>query len=280
MKLNKFNIWIALIFIGACASRGPLPVAEKSIGFDLVAMGSVWSFRIPESSFNEDTWWPMKNQAQVILENYDATFSSWRKDSELSKLGPLMKLRAFVLPPNKKASPLFLEGLEFAKLAYAQTQGAFDIYRPGGLDFGGITKGHVLGELVGLFLQAKIVNFSIDGGGGNQVFAGTFRPVEFLASNSINSIVFRSASGALQHGKQHIFDRSSPHREIAGQSVVYCWVEINKIDIYQLTHPDLKQTKLVGSLSDAFSTALLVRPKGWLLPKFCQEPRAQDLKFL
>jgi hypothetical protein len=272
----KIKFLIFSFFLISCSTSKNLK-APESVAFELVAMGSVWSFRIPKDSFSESTWWPLKNRSQEILENYDSVFSSWRKDSEVVQLFPKLKTRKLPEIIKLKISPLLREGLVFAERADELTHGAFDVMAPQGLDFGGITKGHVLGELAQLFLSQEISDFQIDGGGGNQVFAGIFRPQNL---QKLSHLVFRSASGALQRDKQHIFDRRNPQRQIVGQAVVYCWVDINKNYLKNSTQVDVDQTKLVGSLSDAFSTALLVDFKNWSLPNFCQEAKAVDLKFL
>jgi thiamine biosynthesis lipoprotein ApbE len=275
--------WALLAFAGSCSTSRPLETPPPSEAFDLVSMGTVWNFRIAQSEFNETTWWPLKEESQKILEKYDQTFSSWRKDSEVSKLGPLKNISD---PKSvNRVSELMREGLDFAAEAFTRTDGAFDIRTPRGLDFGGITKGHVLGELAWLFLKSHIENFAIDGGGGNQVLAGAFRqqgPESEKPENSEEDrvIQFRAASRAQQGDKQHIFDRTDPGRKIDGSVVIYCTMKLNKNYLNTSTHEAFRQTKLVGALSDAFTKALLIRGKRWALPNFCQELTSTRIKFL
>jgi hypothetical protein len=240
--------------------------SQSDLGFDLVSMGSVWAFRIKSPDLPSDDWWQLKSKTQQILETYDRTFSSWRKDSEVNKLEKSQVLTEAKLK-NLQASELFREGFQWALDAKNLSLGAFNILSSQGLDFGGLTKGHVLGALAAELWQRGFHDFQINGGGGNQVFAGSFIPSGRFPKAAL---VFRSASKSHQEKRQHIFDRSTPEKPIKGETVVYCW-SVHPEDAVELRHH--------GAFSDALSTALLVRREGWKLPPYCSEREHVSLNF-
>ncbi len=258
-------LFLSLVLsLGACSSRSNR-ADNEALRFDLVAMGSVWSFQLDEVSKTQDSWWRLKEEAQKILENYDQCFSSWRGDSELNQLLQKKRIRNLDDLKNAGASSLFQRGFNFGEEARELSRGAFDLRQKRKLDFGGLTKGHVLGALADEFERHGVQNFLINGGGSNQVFRGRYLPASFRDKAHT---LFRSASKADQEGEQHIFDPSNPSRKIRGEGVVYCWTTEKEASLEKW-----------GALTDALSTALVVSRQAWALPANCLEQKSQQIDF-
>lgn len=97
------------------------------------------------------------------FEKVDRTFSTYKSDSEISRLNQGLLTR-------RRASDEVRTVLELAEQTKSATSGYFDIVRPDGeLDPSGLVKGWAINNAASLLRERGITNFCIDAGGDMQV---------------------------------------------------------------------------------------------------------------
>jgi thiamine biosynthesis lipoprotein len=107
--------------------------------------------------------------AYDVLRDVDATFSTYREDSEISRL------RAGRLAVQD-ASPQVHDVLDLCERARAATDGWFDIHLPGGLDPSGLVKGWALERALEVLSALRDVDICLNVGGDVAVRVGQEGP--------------------------------------------------------------------------------------------------------
>ncbi len=125
-------------------------------------MGTVFSLDVrapgvPAAAMTEAVRW---------LHWVDATFSTYRDDSEISRLG-----RAELELAD--CSPEVREVLELAERLAAGTDGYFSVYPQGVLDPSGVVKGWAIERASDLLRRAGSTSHCVNGGGDVQCVGGT-----------------------------------------------------------------------------------------------------------
>lgn len=234
-------------------------------------MGTYWSIDLSDPGVS----YPREYLSQKIIglvDLYDKTFSDWREDSELKALEK--NLTKF-----QKPTDLFIKGLEYSKLGYEKSKGEFDItvgailwkqkkekvgfdqlelngskFRfkvdPIRLTFGGIAKGMAVGNLANWLYLKNIKNFRINGGDGNLALSGKNFKIGWEEEMQIgkikpNEVVFISRSNLLQNGRKHIIGNALRTTPV--------------LAICNSPFEENKNWEKIGALSDAYSTALVLK---------------------
>jgi thiamine biosynthesis lipoprotein len=120
-------------------------------------MGTVFSFAIAD----EGDWTEPLARAVAWLHHVDATFSTYRDDSAISRLR-----RGEVVQ-----DPLVDEVLELCEHYESETGGAFSAHLPDGLDPSGLVKGWAIERASDLLREHGSRNHAV-GGGGDMQLAG------------------------------------------------------------------------------------------------------------
>ena len=107
-------IFVFLVF-GALLWRRPAAVEEPQVQrFNGATMGTTWSVLVAGPAEPS-----LSLEVQAELDRVDALMSTWKPDSELSKLN--------AAPATSSLSPQTLEVLVLARTVHEQTGGAFDV---------------------------------------------------------------------------------------------------------------------------------------------------------
>jgi len=224
-------------------------------------MGTYWRIRADfiNQSFSQEF---LDKKIISILDQYDSTFSDWRKNSELEKLLPNMT-------KWQNASPLFLQGLTLAQYFYNRSHQQFDISigavlknlkkrpvgldhllikghkfrfikHPGALTFNGFVKGMAVGQIVKYLEKLNIKSYFIDGGGGNIALKGdSWGAFHSYTLKNKNSIYFISKSALYQGKRKHI-------------------IGANENEFATTLCESKKDPIFVGALSDTLSTLKII----------------------
>jgi hypothetical protein len=277
----------------ASSDEGPPASSGRTIKF--TSMGTIWTIQWGDTEDVEVQKPLLRDTLMTDAYLYDTTFSDWMSDSELRKL----EKRG--LNKTQEPTPLFMQGLRLSRRAFLMSDKAFDItigavlwkaaseavgmeeleiegrkFRfkkdPKRLTFGGIAKGMLTGAMALKLWDAGLRNFRVDGGGGNVALAGDdFGEAwpELREAGKVyvkGDLLFVSRSAPLQKSRQHILDPSAPRSKIKRQAEVVCAVNARERDKW------IDE----GGLTDALSTALVIRPDLRDLPLTCQSNISQS----
>jgi thiamine biosynthesis lipoprotein len=122
-------------------------------------MGTVVSFRVFPGCAGIDSARTAVDEAREVLHEVDATFSTWRPDS------PISRLRRGELALSDMA-PQVLEVLELCQQAKASSRGWFDPWAmPGGVDPTGLVKGWSLDVALAKLREAGLEAALLNAGG-------------------------------------------------------------------------------------------------------------------
>ena len=254
------------------SSEGASDLCEE---FSFQGMGTLWRVvycagkRSIKKEFLESSF-----ISKVSL--YDEAFSTWSKESELGKLNNESFSRR-ICP-----SVFFMEALASAKKYYELTEGAFDVSLGSGdfkslrleetqacfsftssppkkLDFNGFVKGIAVGALAELLEKSGADAFYVNAGNGNLAykvprdFEKHFMLEEKYFPRGHDKAYFLSQSASVQshtgEDHQHIQDPRED-KKFQREAQVLCFSELNSVFDW----------KSKGGLSDAFSTALTIKP--------------------
>ncbi len=217
-----------------------------------------------------------------LVSSYDEAFSTWSDESELKKL----EKKGFF--GKLTSSGFFLKTLKIAKDYSEVTSGVFDVTLGTGdlkelrmeeesfcflksapikLDFNGFVKGVAAASIAKILESSGIKAFYVNAGNGNLVYKVPLQfEKQFLLGESFfqkgrSKIYFLSKSFSVQTHKgkdyQHIQD-TKEERIFQEESQVICVGETS----------DLENWEWLGGLSDAFSTALTIKPS-LVIPEVC-----------
>ncbi|MCU1601654.1 MAG: thiamine biosynthesis protein [Frankiales bacterium] len=124
-------------------------------------MGTVFSFAVAD----EGDWTEAIADAVGWLHQVDATFSTYRPDSAVSRLRRGEDVH----------DPLVDEVLSLCERYERETDGAFSAHLPGGLDPSGLVKGWAVEWASGILREHGSANHAVSGGGDMQL-AGAAAP--------------------------------------------------------------------------------------------------------
>jgi thiamine biosynthesis lipoprotein len=170
-------------------------------------------------------------RAFAWLEWVDATFSTYRASSEISRIG-----RGELAP--RDAHPLVRRVLARCERMRRATRGAFDLHATGPLDPSGLVKGWAVDRAVALLEEAGARDLCVDAGGDVRVRGGPWRigirhPREHDRLAAV--VELRSGavatSGAYERGP-HIVDPRTGRPPTGVQSVTVVGPELATADAY------------------------------------------------
>lgn len=224
----------------------------------------------------------LENSFIELVSSYDEAFSTWSEESELKKL----ERNRF--SKKVESSDFFIKTLKIAKNYYELTSGVFDVtlgtgdlkelrvgkksfyflkFPPSKLDFNGFVKGIAAASIAKILESSGIKAFYVNAGNGNLVykvpfgFEKQFALGENFFQEGRSKVYFFSKSSSVQthSGKsyQHIQD-TKKDRVFQSDAQIVCVGETTALEDWEW----------LGGLSDAFSTALTVKPS-LLLPEVC-----------
>lgn len=125
-------------------------------------MGTVFSFDIREPGVSET----VLDEAAVLLSEIDETFSTYREDSEISRLA-----RGELSIRNTSPDVRFV--LDECERYRQRTDGYFSAYAAGALDPSGYVKGWAIEQVSDLLCEAGSTHHYVNGGGDVQCIGGT-----------------------------------------------------------------------------------------------------------
>lgn len=195
-------------------------------------MGTVFSIDVRAPGVDPDA----VRDAVEWLHYADATFSTYRADSEISRL------RRGEMSPGQCSDDV-RHVLERCAELTAETGGYFDCFLPGGLDPSGYVKGWAIERVSDLLEAAGSVNHCVNGGGDVQCvgrpepgrewavgIADPHRAGALLATVSGQRLAV-ATSGTAERGR-HVVDPHSGERPDALASVTVVGERISEVDAY------------------------------------------------
>lgn len=195
-------------------------------------MGTVFTFDVRAPGVPE----AVLDDAVRLLHEIDATFSTYRADSEISRLA-----RGELTPTECSAD--VREVLDRCAELTADTDGYFSAYAAGSLDPSGYVKGWAIEQASDLLVAAGSENHCVNGGGDMQCVggAGAGRPwrmgvahplrVHELVATVVGCDLAIATSGIAERGA-HVLDphTATPPRGLASVTVV--GARIGLVDAY------------------------------------------------